>query len=87
MNAFLLHAASVVLLVLAVVLGALAFTRFGHEAVPDQSSPAYREFQAHRMQQARLSVALGLGASFALFGAFACNQVARRGRAPMAPAP
>jgi hypothetical protein len=82
MNSLLLHVASVILLVLAVVLGGLAFTRFGHDQVPDPSNPAYREFQAHRLQQARLSVALGIGASFALFGAFACNQVARRGPSP-----
>ena len=73
-----LRAASAALLVLAVVLGVLAFTRFGHGPAPDPSSPAYGEYERERLAQARWSVALGLGASFALFGAFACHALASR---------
>jgi hypothetical protein len=72
----LLRVASVLLVVAAVVLAVLAFTRFGHEPAPDPSSPAYRDYEGGRMAQARLSVLLGLGASVALFGAFACHSAA-----------
>jgi hypothetical protein len=72
----LLRGASVLLLVAAVGLAVLAFTRFGGDASPDPSSPGFRDFEDGRVAQARLSVLLGLGASFALFGAFACHSAA-----------
>lgn len=73
-----MRAAGVALLVLAVVLAALAFTRFGPGSPPDPSSPGYAGYERERMAQARWSVVLGLGASFALFGAFACHALASR---------
>jgi hypothetical protein len=70
--------ASVVLFVVAVVLGVLAFTRFSGQSSPDPSSPGYGDFHEMRLREARLSMALGLAASFALFGAFACHSWAGR---------
>ena len=75
MAAFLLRLGSVLLLVGAVALAVLAFTRFGAGETDPPGSAAYEQ---GRMRQAQLSVVLGLSSCFALLGAFACHERARR---------
>jgi hypothetical protein len=57
-----------------------AFTRFSGGPEPPQGDPAYPAYQEARYHEARLSVLLGLAASFALLGGAACLQRARRTR-------
>jgi hypothetical protein len=87
MRVVVLRAAAVVLLVAAVALGWLAFSRFGRAPAEGSSPAAQREFQQERLQEARLSVALGFAASVALFGALACLGAAGRVPAAQPPSP
>lgn len=73
-------ALGVVAFVAAAALLVGAFTRFTDEPEPPQGDPAFEGFQQRKYDEARLSVVLGLAASFALLGAAACWQRARRGR-------
>lgn len=68
----------VVLLAGAVVLGWLAFTQFGQESPPASGSPGFRDYEAARLRDARVSAVLGLASAASLAGAFACYEVARR---------
>ena len=65
----------------AAALAVLAFTRFDSGPPPEPGSPDFGNYEEAQIADARLSVLLGLGASFALLGAFACHSVA--GRAPV----
>lgn len=71
MNRATRRAFGALLLIAGLVLVGLAFTRFERTTPPQPGSPAYTEFQAHRMAETRLSVLLGLVASFTLLGSFA----------------
>lgn len=73
-----LLAAGVVLLVLAVALGVLAFTRFEGGEVPMVGSPAFAEYERERVWDARASVVFGLAGAFALVGGLAFLDRARR---------
>ena len=65
------------LVVVAVALFVLAFTRFDAE-VPQPGSPGYDGYEDRLTRDARLSVVLGVAGCFALLGAFACHERARR---------
>jgi nitric oxide reductase large subunit len=65
-------ALSVVLLLVAVALGGLAFTRFSGEPGPAPGAPGFGEYEAARIREAWWSVGLGVAAAFTLLGAFAC---------------
>lgn len=80
MPAFLLRLGSVLLLVGAVALAVLAFTRF--EPLETGDPPGSAAYEQGRMRQAQLSVVLGLSACFALLGAFACHERTRRPNRP-----
>lgn len=75
-----LRAASVLLLLVAVALGWLAFTRFDDGEPPAAGSPAARDYEEARMQEARLSAGLGLACALSLASAFACYEWASRAR-------
>lgn len=65
---------------LAVVAGALlwlAFTQFD-SAPPQPGAPGFGSYEEAMMRDAQVSVALGLAGCFALLGAFACLNAARR---------
>jgi hypothetical protein len=79
MPAFLLRLGSVLLLVGAVALAVLAFTRF--EPI-ETDAPGSAAYEQGRMRQAQLSAVLGLAACCALLGAFACHEKARRQARP-----
>jgi hypothetical protein len=81
----LLRFASGALLVLAVVLGYLAFHQFDPGESPQPGSPDFRTFHDQQLRDARTSVLLGLGTAFSLFGCFACYQTAQRLRNPQPP--
>lgn len=78
MRRLILAASGVALLAAAVLLAWLAFTQFDGGTSAHQFAAQTREGQ---LRDARTSIFLGLGASFALLGAMACGQLAQRGRA------
>lgn len=65
---------AVLLFVAAVALGWLAFTGFDGPGEPTDSPEAQRAVEREQVRAAQRSMALGLGASFALLGTFACWQ-------------
>ncbi|HJQ93412.1 MAG TPA: hypothetical protein VJ874_03900 [Candidatus Thermoplasmatota archaeon] len=65
------------LVVVAVALFVLAFTRFD-AGVPQPGSPGFDGYEDRMTRDARLSVVLGVAGCFALLGAFACHERARR---------
>jgi hypothetical protein len=81
-----LRALGILLLVVAVVVLVLAFTRFDEGPAPPPGSPAFAEFREEQVRDARLSAALGLGGALSLLGGFGCLQASRR-PGPSAPEP
>ena len=74
------RAASLGLLVLAVALAWLAFTRFDATPSAAGSPEEQRDLERGQVDDAQLSIALGIAAAFALLGTLACWQ--RGDRAP-----
>ena len=74
-----LRVGGVACLVVAVLLAALALTRFEEGPPPDPSSPAYRDYERGRLADARSVVFLGIGVGGALLGAFACFSRGKEG--------
>ncbi|MEA3136892.1 MAG: hypothetical protein QOC71_1173 [Thermoplasmata archaeon] len=82
----LLRVGSVLLLIGALALFWLAFTRFGDADAPQPGSPGFQSYEKQRVREAQLSVLLGLAGSFVLLGAFACHSKATQaGAAPRPP--
>ena len=77
-----LRVAGGLLLLGAVVLVALAFTRFDDGPAPQPGSPAFAEFRAEQVRDARISTVLGLAGAVALVGGFGCLQAARAAEPP-----
>ena len=89
MAPILLRLGSVLLLVGAIALFVLAFTRFD-ASPPRPGSPEAAGYEERMTRDAQLSVVLGVSGCFALLGAFACHERARRrssGASPAEPGP
>lgn len=78
MRPFAWRALAIALLVAAVLLAWLAFTRLGATSLTTDSPEEQRDFQRGQVRDAQLSAGLGVAASFSLLGTFACWQRAGR---------